>query len=123
MFNCHWSGGEVNKAVGSTKIRQAYANEGALTVIPSKRGARNPVSLDTNLYAMRNIVERFFCKMKDMRRLAMRFENQEELPEPDLYLRHQMLLQLSPHPSILGGWPQSSVFCKGLQCPCSATPI
>jgi len=26
------------------------------------------------LYVMRNIVEHFFCKMKDMRRLATRFE-------------------------------------------------
>jgi len=27
-----------------------------------------------NLYAMRNIGERFFCKMKDMRKLTTRFE-------------------------------------------------
>jgi len=43
-------------------------------VIPAKSNARKPVPHDTNLYAMRNIVERFFCKMKDMRRLVMRFE-------------------------------------------------
>ncbi|VAW08554.1 Mobile element protein, partial [hydrothermal vent metagenome] len=29
---------------------------------------------DPSLYAQRNIVERFFCEMKDMRRLATRFE-------------------------------------------------
>jgi transposase len=48
--------------------------EGAVAVIPSKSNARNPIPHDKNLYAMRNIVERFFCKMKDMRRLATRFE-------------------------------------------------
>jgi transposase len=33
-----------------------------------------PVPHDPNLYAARNTLERFFCRMKDMRRLATRFE-------------------------------------------------
>ena len=33
-----------------------------------------PIDHDPKLYAQRNIVERFFCRMKDMRRLATRFE-------------------------------------------------
>ena len=64
----------ADKAYASTRIRQRVADEGALAVIPSKANARNPIPHDKNLYAMRNIVERFFCKMKDMRRLATRFE-------------------------------------------------
>ena len=64
----------ADKAYGSAKIRQQIADEGALAVIPPKSNARKPVPHDKNLYAMRNIVERFFCKMKDMRRLATRFE-------------------------------------------------
>ncbi|WP_299379684.1 transposase, partial [uncultured Kiloniella sp.] len=62
----------------SHKIREAIADEGALAVIPSKSNAKNKVPHDKNLYAMRNIVERFFCKMKDMRRLATRFEKKGE---------------------------------------------
>lgn len=64
----------ADKAYGSHKIRQQIADEAALAVIPSKSNARNPIPHDKPLYAMRNIVERFFCKMKDMRRLATRFE-------------------------------------------------
>jgi len=64
----------ADKAYGSAKIRQGIADEGALAVIPSKSNARKPIPHDPNLYAQRNIVERFFCKMKDMRRLATRFE-------------------------------------------------
>jgi transposase len=64
----------ADKAYGRARIRQAIADEGALAVIPSKSNARELIPHDKNLYAMRNIVERFFCKMKDMRRLAMRFE-------------------------------------------------
>lgn len=64
----------ADKAYGSAAIRQGIADEGALAVIPSKSNAKRPIAHDPNLYAMRNIVERFFCKMKDMRRLATRFE-------------------------------------------------
>ena len=64
----------ADKAYGSKAIRQQIADEGALAVIPSKSNTKTPIPHDTNLYAMRNVVERFFCKMKDMRRLATRFE-------------------------------------------------
>ena len=64
----------ADNAYGSRKIRQQIADEGALAVIPSKSNARQPIPHDIGLYRQRNIVERFFCKMKDMRRLALRFE-------------------------------------------------
>jgi transposase len=64
----------ADKAYTSQRIRRQNEDEGALAVIPSKSNARKPTPHDVNLYAMRNIVERFFCKMKDMRRLATRFE-------------------------------------------------
>jgi transposase len=64
----------ADKAYTSNRIRRQIADEGALAVIPAKSNARNPIAHDPKLYAMRNIVERFFCKMKDMRRLATRFE-------------------------------------------------
>jgi len=64
----------ADKAYGSARIRQQIADEGALAVIPAKSNARTPVPHDQDLYAERNVVERFFCRMKDMRRLAMRFE-------------------------------------------------
>jgi len=64
----------ADKAYGSAKIGQQIADEGAVAVISSKSNAKKPIPHDRNLYAMRNIVECFFCKMKDMRRLATRFE-------------------------------------------------
>ena len=68
----------ADKAYGSRKIRQQIADEGALAVIPSKSNARQPIPHDVALYRKRNIVERFFCKMKDMRRLATRFEKKAQ---------------------------------------------
>ena len=64
----------ADKAYGSAAIRQAIADEGALAVIPSKSNAKVHIPHDPDLYAMRNLVERFFCRMKDMRRLTMRYE-------------------------------------------------
>jgi len=64
----------ADKAYGSKAIRQAIANEGAIAVIPSKSNARQPIPHDPDMYAMRNLVERFFCRMKDMRRLTTRYE-------------------------------------------------
>ena len=64
----------ADKAYGSRAIRQLIADGGALAVIPCKCNAREPIPHDAGLYKMRNIVERFFCTMKDMRRLATRFE-------------------------------------------------
>lgn len=64
----------ADKAYASAAIRQSIADEGALAVIPSKSNARLPIPHDPKLYAMRNLVERFFCRMKDMRRLTTRYE-------------------------------------------------
>jgi len=64
----------ADKAYGSQNIRQAIADEGALAVIPAKSNEIDPAEHDPALYRMRNIVERFFCRMKDMRRLAHRYE-------------------------------------------------
>jgi transposase len=64
----------ADKAYGNSKITRQVADEGAMCVVPAKSNARKPVPHDANLCAMRNIVERFFCEMKDMRKLSTRFE-------------------------------------------------
>ena len=64
----------ADKAYGSAAIRQAINDEGSVAEIPSKSNAKVPIPHDPNLYAMRNLVERFFCRMKDMRRLTTRYE-------------------------------------------------
>ena len=64
----------ADKAYGSAAIRQFIADEGAIAVIPSKSNAKVPNPHDPELYAVRNLVERFFCRMKDMRRLTTFYE-------------------------------------------------
>jgi len=64
----------ADKAYNSRSIRQYIADQGALAVIPTQSNAKTPIPHDKALYRMRNIVERFFCTMKDMRRLTTRYE-------------------------------------------------
>jgi ABC-type protease/lipase transport system fused ATPase/permease subunit len=55
-------------------IRQHIPDQSALAVIPTKLNTKNSIPHDKVLYRMRNIVERFFCTMKDMKRLTTRHE-------------------------------------------------
>jgi transposase len=64
----------ADKACVSKAIRQSIADEGAQAVIPSKSNARVPIPHNPDLYAMRNLVKRFFYKMKDMRRPTTRYK-------------------------------------------------
>ena len=64
----------ADKAYGSKAIRQAIAEEGALAVIPSRSNAGIHIPHDPDIHAQRNLVERFFCRMKDMRRLTTGYE-------------------------------------------------
>ena len=94
----------ADKAYGSNAIRQAIANEGAIAVIPSKSNARHPIAHDPDIYAQRNLVERFFCRMKDMRRLTTPLrKTQTKLHVHDPHLRNQMLAELSPDPNFRSG--------------------
>jgi transposase len=42
--------------------------------IPTQRDRKVQRSVDLNLYRQRNLIERFFCKLKHFRRIATRFD-------------------------------------------------
>lgn len=64
----------ADKAYDSEAIRQAIRDDGAVPVIPVRITAKRQQRYDRRLYRLRNIVERFFCRLKDMRRVATRFD-------------------------------------------------
>lgn len=49
-------------------------SRGAEAVIPTRKGAREPRALDRHLYRERNLIERFWSKAKQYRRVATRYE-------------------------------------------------
>ena len=64
----------ADKAYDSQHVRKAIKDDGAIPVIPYKSNAKHPKPYNKQLYRERNIIERFFCRCKDMRRLSQRFD-------------------------------------------------
>lgn len=64
----------ADKAYDSQHIRQALKDMGATPVIPYRSNTKRPKRYNKRLYRERNIIERFFCRFKDMRRLSQRFD-------------------------------------------------
>jgi transposase len=60
-YDADWIRGLVNE-------QSAWAN------IPSKRTRRDPICFRPFLYQRRNLVERFFNKIKQCRRIATRYD-------------------------------------------------
>ena len=64
----------ADKAYGSVENRQYISDCGAEYCIPPKKNTMNPWDCDYHHYKERHLVECFFMKIKDYRRIAMRFE-------------------------------------------------
>lgn len=64
----------ADKGYDSNGFREAIASKGAEAVIPSKRSRSEPVPYDKDVYKERNLVERFFSKIKHFRRIATRYD-------------------------------------------------
>jgi transposase len=50
------------------------ARRGGQAHIPTQRDRKVQRSIDPSLYRKRNVVERFFCKLKHFRRVATRYD-------------------------------------------------
>jgi transposase len=55
-------------------IRQFVRHQGAWANIPPKKNRTNPIDFSPDLYRSRNLVERFFNKIKQCRRIATRHD-------------------------------------------------
>ena len=55
-------------------IRQFVREQGARANIPPKKNRTSPINFSPDLYRLRNLVERFFNKIKQCRRIATRYD-------------------------------------------------
>jgi len=55
-------------------IRELVRRQGAWANIPPKRNRKDPICFSPYLYRARNLVERFFNKIKQCRRVATRYD-------------------------------------------------
>lgn len=63
----------ADKGYDSDPLRQRIRKQGAKPVIPARKGTRRR-RYDRTLYKLRNVVERFFNRVKHYRRVATRYE-------------------------------------------------
>jgi putative transposase len=64
----------ADAAYDSDELRQWLAERGSRVVIPNRQNRKRPYPFDAVTYKRRNIVERTFCRLKDFRRLAIRYD-------------------------------------------------
>lgn len=63
-----------DKGYDSDELRAWLAGRGTVAVIPPKRNRKVPLHCDPAIYRQRNVIERAFCRFKDWRRVATRFD-------------------------------------------------
>ena len=56
------------------RVREPLATAGKTAVIPPTKRRRNPPNYDKNLYKKRHLIENFFCKLKQFRAIATRYD-------------------------------------------------
>ena len=64
----------ADKAYGSRQFKQALRRRGIQPVIPRKRNQKRGRPHNANLYRERNIIERFFGRLKHFRTVATRYD-------------------------------------------------
>ena len=64
----------ADKAYDANDVRAFLAAQGTEAVIPPKANRRTRPAFDPVAYRTRNIIERAFCRLKDWRGIATRYD-------------------------------------------------
>ena len=64
----------ADKGYDTNAIRTLVESRGAMAVIPSTASRKAPIPYDRDAYRARNLVERLWCRLKDWRRIATRYD-------------------------------------------------
>jgi transposase len=74
------------KPRNSDVIRAELADRGAVAVIPTKANRAASIPCDGEMYKWRHLVENFFCKIKEFRRIATRYDKTDTSFTAMIYL-------------------------------------
>lgn len=64
----------ADTAYDSNGLRQFLIERGTLPVIPNNPTRKRKHPFDEQTYKTRNVIERMFCRLKDWRRIATRYD-------------------------------------------------
>src|SRR5665213_1048087 len=63
-----------DKAYDSAELRQWLKDRGTKAVVPNRSNRKQPFSFDKKSYRQRHRIENAFCRLKDFRRIATRYD-------------------------------------------------
>ena len=69
----------ADRAYDAKKLRDWLIERGVEPVIPPNPTRKNPSLWDFEAYRGRNLVERMFCRLKDFRRIATRYDKRADI--------------------------------------------
>ena len=64
----------ADKGYDSQALREWLEERGTDAVIPPRKNRKIQYDYDAAIYRQRNVIERMFCRLKDWRRIATRFD-------------------------------------------------
>jgi transposase len=68
----------ADKAFDSNAIIAELNERGAKVVISQHPRRAQPLAIDAEIYKWRHLIENFFCKLKEFKRIAMRADKTDE---------------------------------------------
>jgi putative transposase len=68
----------ADRAYDANSLRDELARLRIKAVIPPNPTRKHPHRYDKNAYKERNVIERMFCRLKDFRRIATRYDKRAD---------------------------------------------
>lgn len=68
----------ADAAYDSAPLRTWLEEQNLKVIIPNRSNRKQPFAFDSATYKRRNVVERTFCRLKDFRRFATRYDRRIE---------------------------------------------
>jgi transposase len=75
-----------DKAFDANWLVDALNEHGAKIVISQMPGRKTPFAIDKDIYKWRHLIENFFCKLKEFKRIAMRSDKTDTSFTAMIYL-------------------------------------
>ena len=69
----------ADRAYDANSLRNWLAQHGTKAVIPPNPTRKHPARYDAKVYRDRNLIERMFCRLKDFRRIATRYDKRADI--------------------------------------------
>ena len=76
----------ADKAFDSNDIIADLNNRGAKVVISQHPRRASPLPIDAEIYKWRHLIENFFCKLKEFKRIAMRADKTDQSFAANIHL-------------------------------------